>query len=242
MTLILQELPGVRACFFDREQEQARGMAVRRFAGELSPEEEHEILLHNQQIAAEGLSVAQARLAMGIQVHGNNVLEASRPGVYAQTDGLITTTENLAVAVMVADCAALLLADPANRVAAAIHAGWRGAVAGIVQNGIQAMVQAGADPKQVRAWLSPCISAAAFEVGEEVAEQFPRPFVHTGPERPHIDLQGYLRQVLLQCDISPGHIVQDIRCTRNQSDLFHSHRRDSENSGRMLAAISLCGS
>ena len=235
----MQELPAVRACFFDRKQEQAQGVAVRRFAGEHPPEEELAILQHNRMVVADCLSTANAQLAMGKQVHGNQVLEVSRSGIHAQTDGLITTTEGLALAILVADCAAVLLADPVNRVIAAIHAGWRGAVSGIVQNGIQAMIQTGAEAKQVRSWLSPCISTAAFEVGEEVAEKFPLKFVHSGPVRPHIDLQGYLKEVLLQSEIAPGHIFQDSRCTRNQVDLFHSHRRDGESSGRMMAAIVL---
>lgn len=242
MTLILQNLPAVRACFFDREHEQNSGLAVKRFAGHMHTSEQAHTLNNNRKVAAGCLSMANVHLAMGIQVHGNQVKQVSGEGVYPHTDALLTTTEGLAVAVMVADCAALLLADPVNRVVAAIHAGWRGARAGIVHHGLQAMVRAGADPTYVRCWLSPCISTAAFEVGEEVAEQFPRKFVHAGPARPHIDLQGYLLQELLQCNISERHIAHDSRCTRNQAGLFHSHRRDGEKSGRMMAVIALCDS
>eukprot|EP00899_Mesostigma_viride_P020483 jgi/Mesvir1/28436/Mv15859-RA.1 len=128
----------------------------------------------------------------------------SGPGRCGECDGLVTTHENVILCVTGADCGALLLADSHSGVIAACHAGWRGAVAGIVQETLATMATCGARPEHTRVFVAPCISAPSFEVGEEVAEQFPPEFVVRDPRwpRPHVDLKGFMKQKCMEKGIA----------------------------------------
>ncbi len=182
--------------------------------------------------------VDPGRVAQGRQVHGTAVASVREGGVLPDTDGVVTSERNLALAVVVADCAAILVADPEAGVIGAFHAGWRGAVGGIQRVGLRQMEALGGRPRRMRAWISPCLGVGNFEVGEEVAERFPSAFVHrSGYSKPHVDLAGYLIHELADAGIPPQHIQADGRCTVAGSGLFHSYRRDASASGRMMAMI-----
>jgi polyphenol oxidase len=96
-------------------------------------------------------------------------VERSNTGMAGDADGLVTDKPGLAVGVLVADCAALLFADPVNRIVAAVHAGWRGAVDRNYSGSGTEMEKIGAEPDLIHAYVSPCISRDVFEIGEEVA-------------------------------------------------------------------------
>ncbi len=177
-------------------------------------------------------------MAVAVQVHGTKVTWVETNGLYPATDGLITRTAGLTIGIKVADCAAILFSDPINGIVAAVHAGWRGAVGGIHHNAIKMMVEAGANPQDIEAWISPCIGIQAFEVGEEVAVRFPERFVHRdGFEKPHVDLSGFLESDLISAGLNEPNISMDGRCTVEHADLFWSFRREKESAGRMLAMI-----
>lgn len=176
-------------------------------------------------------------LAIVRQVHGTDVIKADQAGILGEADGLITNKPGLSIGILVADCAAVLVCDPKNRVVGAFHAGWRGAAGGIMSNGIQKMKDLGGTEFYV--WLSPCIGLNAFEVGEEVAEQFPSEFVHTkGFDKPHVDLKSFLIGQLQDIGIQRDRIFADSRCTYEDSNFF-SYRRQGRESGRMLGVIGL---
>lgn len=177
-------------------------------------------------------------MAVAKQVHGNKVIWVDRNGLYPDVDGLITRSHGLTLGIKVADCAAILFSDPVNGMIAAVHAGWRGAVNGIHHNAIGMMVEAGSTPQDIVAWISPCIGIAAFEVGEEVAVQFPKQFVHRqGFKKPHVDLGGFLEADLISAGLNPDNLTKDGRCTVDHPDVFWSFRREKESAGRMLAMI-----
>jgi YfiH family protein len=181
--------------------------------------------------------IEHENLAFLNQVHGNEVMYVDRPGLYDDADGLITDVPDLALGILVADCAAILALDPHNGIIGAFHAGWRGACSGIIENGISKMRAMGAD--DIHIWLSPCIGLAAFEVGEEVAAHFSAQFVQrVGYEKPHIDLKGFILQSIRSLQIPEGNIQSDNRCTV-ENEIFHSFRRQKSSSGRMMAFISL---
>ncbi len=176
-------------------------------------------------------------LAIVRQVHGTDVIIAKSPGILGEADGLVTNVEGLAIGILVADCAAVLVCDPVNRIIGAFHAGWRGAVGGIVLKGIRVMQSLGGSEFHV--WMSPCIGLNAFEVGDEVAAQFPTQFVYSeGFEKPHIDLKAFLIQQLQDIGIHRDRILSDSRCTFEDSNLF-SYRRQGKESGRMMGVIGL---
>ena len=178
-------------------------------------------------------------IALAKQVHGKRVEIVSEPGVYKQCDGLVTRLKGLVLGIRVADCAAILLADDNAGIITAIHAGWRGAEAGILPEGLKKMRSLGADPDQISAYVSPCISKARFEVGEEVAQQFPDRFAdRKSYDKPHIDIKGYLLSQLEEFGVKRSRIELSHECTMGDSKFF-SYRRERESAGRMLALIVL---
>ncbi|MGH8957546.1 MAG: polyphenol oxidase family protein [Acidimicrobiia bacterium] len=163
------------------------------------------------------------------QIHGASVLEASGPGHLGNGDALFTRERGLALAVFVADCVGLVV--EANSGVGLAHAGWRGAAAGVVRSLIDRMTAAGLEP--VAAHLSPFIGACCFEVGLEVAAQFPDATAATSAGGVSVDLsKAIASQLPMPLDSGPG-------CTYHDES-FLSHRRMSpevglENVGRMVA-------
>jgi YfiH family protein len=180
------------------------------------------------------------------QVHGDavDVVTRDRPraadAADPKADAVVTDDPSLIVVVRVADCLPLLLASSDGRVVAAVHAGWRGVLSGIVPNAVRGMIELGA--KDIVGAIGPCISGEAFEVGEEVAAEFEKQFkpetlvVLRRPHwpKPHIDLK---RAVFLQLAASGAAGAQVLpNCTYSEPELFFSHRR-SRKTGRMAAVI-----
>lgn len=193
----------------------------------------------NREQLAEIISVPISDIAFANQVHSADVEIVSEGGIYEGIDGFITQTKGLALAIQVADCAAVLFGDAETGTIAAVHAGWRGAAGGIVEKAIQKMVSLNCDPKNIEVFVSPCIATINFEVGEEVAAHFPDRFVdRNNYAKPHIDLKGFIKQQLIDLGILEHHIEINARCTVSDSD-FYSYRREGKASGRMMGIIKL---
>ena len=196
-------------------------------------------VVKNRQLLFAALDLDPKWVAFADQVHSNRVRSVSQGGTYPETDGLVTVIPGLTLAIQVADCAAVLLWDDANGVIGALHAGWRGAAGDIVPRGIEEMVKQGADTAKIKAFVSPCIALRNFEVGPEVAVQFPADFVdEENYRKPHVDLKGFLENQLLEAGLNPSHIEIRPECTIDDEN-FYSYRREGETSGRMMALIQL---
>lgn len=182
-----------------------------------------------------------AWLATAGQVHGSTVRVIDAPRHEPFCDALVTTTPGLLLAIAVADCAPVLLADPQHKVVGACHAGWRGTVRRVVADTVATMTDCGADPVQIRAYVGPCLSREAFEVGPEVAAQFDDALVHhpEGADRPHVDLKAALRRQLEEAGVSDTAIEVSAHCTLQETEDFFSHRASGGNTGRMFGAIVL---
>ena len=191
----------------------------------------------NRDRVCRALGLSTDQLATAEQVHGNDIAVVTTPGHVPNVDALVTTTPNIGLAVVTADCAAVLLADLEADVVAACHAGWRGAVAKIVPRTVQRMHDHGASPARIQAYISPCIGVDAFEVGPEVAAQFNPAFVDSsyGP-KPHVNLKAALQHDLESSGVSASHIQVDTACTVS-SDRFFSYRADGPPTGRMMGII-----
>ncbi len=181
-----------------------------------------------------------------VQVHGPTVHPVEGPGEW-QGDGLLTATPGLLLRVSVADCYPVLLYDPVRRVAGALHAGWRGVVAGILPRALAMMyAHFGCRPEDVRVAVGPGISKVHFQVGPEVVEQFAAAglaFYHPDPGQPGRYLLDLLQAIQAQArmaGVGPEHYWALGRCTYADS-LFFSHRRDQGQTGRMWAVIMLPG-
>jgi hypothetical protein len=162
------------------------------------------------------------------QVHGSEVVEVTGPGMWGEADALFTRFPGIALAVFVADCAGVVVtADGGVGVA---HAGWRGAAAGVVARLVERMEGAGLRPAS--AHLSPSIGPCCYEVGPDVADQFPSAVATTSDGKVSVDLR---RAIATQLPVPVG---EDSGCTFHDES-FLSHRRlghevGAENVGRMV--------
>ena len=164
-----------------------------------------------------------------------------------ETDALVTAEAGVCLMVLSADCVPVLLYDPVGRVAAAVHAGWRGTVARIVVETVEVMKERfGSRPENVLAGIGPSIGKCCFEVDEEVAARFRHLFpegnvVFAGkaPGKFQVDLWEANRQELLAAGLKPEHIEVAGMCTVCHPGRFFSYRRDGKAAGRFGAGIVL---
>lgn len=238
---ILEQSDGVKAWFTLKNK--AYGDKERAIAGlnlGFNTPENKEFVAANRLALLSSLELDPDWVAYADQVHSNRVQVVPEGGTYPSTDGLVTPIPGLTLGIQVADCAAVLLWDTTNRVIGALHAGWRGAAGNIVLKGIERMCEQGAHHHTMKAYVSPCISIANFEVGQEVAEQFPDEFVdYQRYEKPHLDLKGFLRHQLVKTGIPEPNVEVSEQCTIDDAEHFYSYRREGEQSGRMLALIQM---
>ncbi|MBO9554068.1 peptidoglycan editing factor PgeF [Cellulomonas sp.] len=181
---------------------------------------------------------AGAPVAYGRQVHGRAVAVVEAPPAEPpEVDALVSVSPDLAVAVVVADCVPVLLADPVAGVVAAVHAGRRGLVAGVVQATLEAMVGRGAATDRIRAAVGPAIAGASYEVPaelrEEVAAVVPATWSTTSWGTPSLDLPAGVRAILEQEGVR--RVSVSTRDTFTDDDLF-SFRRSSV-TGRFGAVV-----
>jgi YfiH family protein len=217
-----------------RTSERIQGL---HFNGAL-PEEKETVRAHYR-LLAEQQGFDLGAVTWVTQVHGDAVVYATETGHLGSADALYTDRSGIILTVRVADCAAILLADTNAGVVAAVHAGWRGARLQIAAKTISLMKEKGANPQWMQAYVSPCISTASFEVGDEVAAEFPEQYViREGFSKPHVDLKRYVFDQLTRSGIPSGNIEMDDRCTMTDEDLY-SYRREGAVSGRMVGFIGL---
>lgn len=205
-------------------------------------------VLENTARAAAWLELESTNLYCAQQVHGANVLEIlpeTTPHnlVASPADALISARSHTACCVRTADCVPILVGDPNQGCVAAIHAGWRGIVAGVVMRTIEALSEMGSKPDQLLVAIGPHIRSSAFEVSEEVAQTIanvtPRcPVVqrHLGP-LPHVALAECVREQLRMAGVAPEKVDDVGGCTFADSTRFFSYRRQGPASGRHLHAI-----
>ncbi len=184
---------------------------------------------------ASGIS---APLHLVRQVHSARVVHADLTTSVSDEEADGVWTRFGSVGVRVADCAAVLLGDEATGVAIAVHAGWRGVVAGVVREGIEA---AGVSASSLVAAIGPCIGPCCFEVGLDVAEAIADSsrcgvVVRKDKGRAWVDLRLAVRTQLEALGVARVDEVGG--CTRCDAARFHSFRRDGARAGRMLCAIS----
>jgi hypothetical protein len=203
-------------------------------------EESEDTLAVNLAILSSITQTDELNMAITRQVHSAKVAEVNRGGLFEEVDALVSNVPGLLLTIQVADCAAILVGDPVNRVVGAAHAGWRGAAGGILPEMLTKMKSLGADAEYSRAYISPCISLDKFEVGDEVASQFPDRFVDRNSyAKAHVDLKSYLKHQLQDFGMKEDHIEVDASCTMNDKSRFYSYRRDGKKTGRMMALIKL---
>ena len=192
-----------------------------------------ENVLKNRALAMESLSLGGQTLVVLRQVHEADVVvvdEVWDPLDPPEADALVTTNSDFVLGIQTADCVPVLLADPVNGVIGAIHAGWRGALKGVVEATIARMISLGASVDTMVAAIGPCIAQDSYEVGQEVHDMF----VDANPENEcffsdqsfpeaiHFDLPAFVERCLTEDGIEVERLPYD---TYAHEDLFFSCRR-----------------
>jgi YfiH family protein len=205
----------------------------------------------NRRRVAAVFAAEPARLLTCYQIHSTLVRVAEGPwdGERPEGDAIATAARGLVCSVLTADCAPVLLADAQAGVVAAVHAGWKGALDGVVGSAVAAMVALGARPAEITAAIGPCIAQASYEVGLEFLERFTahdpgsaRFFVAGDtPDKRRFDLPGFVLWRLEQAGVGDAEWIGRDTCA--EAEAFFSNRRAFQRGeadyGRLISAIAL---
>lgn len=199
----------------------------------LSGGDDRALVQENRARVAQALGTTLVNLVGLTQVHGIEVATVTSPweaGQGPRADAMVTKTPGIALGVITADCGPILFADPSTRIIGAAHAGWRGAVAGILEATVDAMVALGAERAAIAAVVGPCIRQPSYEVAADLRDAVlahnpddMRFFQPGRPERWMFDLAGYCAARLTQAGV--GSVSVTPGDTAAEADRFFSHRR-----------------
>jgi len=180
------------------------------------------------------------------QVHSGIVVDMNDSAAAndaVEGDAAVTDIKGIVLGVQTADCVPILIADSRGAAVAAIHAGWRGTAARIVEATVARFQEKfSIDPKSLIASIGPHIGVCCYEVGNDVLEGIAKPSVfEQKPEwpKPHLNLAEANRLQLVSAGLADHQIEMSSLCTRCREDLFHSYRRDGKKTGHMLSVIGI---
>jgi YfiH family protein len=247
----LQILTHIHHGFFTREGGVSKGIYASKNCGHGS-NDRRDAVTENRVRVAQKLSAEAEKLVTLYQIHSAEVVEVTEawmPGDAPQADGMVTATPGIALGILTADCAPVLFVDKKARVIGAAHAGWKGAIGGVLEATIEAMIRLGATRGDIAAAIGPCISKDAYEVGPEFRTRFieeeegnSRWFEPSEkPDHFMFDLPGYVSARLEAAGI--GTVVTLGNCTYQDEKRFFSYRRATHRNeidyGRQISAIML---
>jgi polyphenol oxidase len=240
----------VRHGFFTRRGGASSGVFSGLNCGPGSSDQKEAVRINRERVA-EAMGVAPARLMSLHQLHSAEVVVAGEQGwtERPRADGAVTDVPGVALSILTADCAPVLFADAGAGVIGAAHAGWRGALAGILDETVEAMVRLGAKRASIAAVIGPTISQRNYEVGAEFLEAFLAEgqdharFFAGGrvPDRYQFDLPGYALWRLREAGVGTAEWIG--ACTYAEPGRFFSFRRTTHRGepdyGRLISAIAL---
>lgn len=245
---LLTGLPGIRHAFFTRQGGVSKGIYEGLNVGRGSNDAAEDVM-ENRRRAAAWFGATPDALNTCYQIHSAVAVTADEPwcGRLPEGDAVVTDQAGLVCAVLHADCAPVLFADPRAGVVAAAHAGWQGALNGVVEATLAAMEAAGADRARIVAAVGPCIAQPSYEVGLEYHDRFEtkRPgsarFFAPGEsaEKRMFDLPGFVLDRLAEAGVASAEWIGRDTCA--EPDWFFSNRRafrqGEPDYGRLMSAI-----
>jgi purine-nucleoside/S-methyl-5'-thioadenosine phosphorylase / adenosine deaminase len=247
----LASLPGVRHAFFTRHGGVSGGV-YESLNGGVGSGDAAAHVAENRALMAAALGVGRENFLTAYQIHSPDVVTVERPwapDARPHADALVTRVPGIAVGVSTADCGPILFADADARVIGAAHAGWRGALTGVIEATIATMERCGASRDNIVTAAGPMIRQPNYEVGPEFVERFKAEsatnerFFTPSPNSGHamFDLAGYIAARLSAAGIR--HIEDIGRCTYADAETFYSYRRSVHRNeadyGRHINAIAL---
>jgi polyphenol oxidase len=249
---LLSAIPGLRHAFFSREGGVSEGIYASLNGGIGSNDNPAHVAENRRRMAAQ-IRVPPEHFLTVFQVHSPDVAVATEPWDTAarpKADAIVTRTAGLAIAVTAADCGPILLADPKARVIGAAHAGWKGALTGIIESTVDAMEKLGAERGNIVAAIGPLIRQQSYEVGNEFVERFVEADAENAPHflpaaregHAMFDLAGFIRKRLENAGVL---MIDDTGIDTYSDQRFFSYRRSVHRKeadyGRHVHAIVLEG-
>ena len=247
---LLSSIPGLRHAFFTRHGGVSGGV-YESLNGGVGSDDDPANVAENRRRMAEQMGVTPSHFLGVWQIHSPDAVVASGPWESAarpRADALVTRTEGLAIGVTAADCGPILFVDPNARVVGAAHAGWKGALSGILESTVEAMEKLGAERSGIVAAIGPLIRQHSYEVGGEFIERFVEAdaenalFFLPSAREGHamFDLAGFIRMRLENNGVL---MIDDIGIDTYSDDRFYSYRRSVHRKepdyGRHVHAIAL---
>jgi hypothetical protein len=247
---LLAAIPGLRHAFFTRDGGVSGGI-YGGLNGGLGSNDDPKHVAENRRRMAEQMGVAPDRLLSVHQVHSPDAVVANGPWdgpARPRADAIVTRTEGIAIGITAADCGPILLVDPNARVIGAAHAGWKGALTGILESTIETMEKLGAERSGMVAAIGPLIRQHSYEVGGEFVERFIETdaenavFFIPSTREGHsmFDLAGYIRMRLENAGVL---MIDDLGVDTYSDERFYSYRRSVHRKepdyGRHVHAIAL---
>lgn len=208
----------------------------------LNTGDDRDIILKNRHSFFENLGINAKHIAFQGQIHSANVKSVSKGGNYQNTDALFTTVSGIFLSVQTADCIPIFIYSPDQHAIAVIHAGWRGALSGVLKNSLTLFESDKKDNlKNLYVAFGPALQKTCFEIKEDVYSKVPEKFllIHKEENRRYLDLQSCLKTQLTENGVVSENIFINKTCTHCDSERFYSYRRDRNNSGRMMGIIGL---
>ena len=242
---------GVRHGFFTRTGGVSRGVYESLNVG-VGSQDDPAAVAENRARAAAAFGVTPDRLVTVYQIHSAVAVRVDAPfDERPQADAMTTARPGLMCGALSADCAPVLIADAEARIVAAAHAGWRGALSGVVQAAVTAMQAMGAEPSRMVAAVGPCIGPASYEVGLEFLDafsaanpEFERLFAPgVSAQKRMFDLPGFVLDRLAAAGVGAAEWVGRDTCAE-EADFFSNRRavlRGEADYGRLLSAIMIGG-
>lgn len=242
---------GIRHAFFTRKGGVSEGL-YDSLNGGLGSGDQPERVAENRLRMCTALGLEADRLVSLYQVHSAEVVKVEAPFPLDQrpkADAMVTRVPGIALGIATADCGPILFADPENRVVGAAHAGWKGALTGVVGATVAAMEDLGAKRRSIVAVLGPTISQASYEVGPDFVARFcaEAPGMERflgpgrGPDHRQFDLPGFILARLAEAEVGEATALN--LCTYADADRFYSFRRTTHRKepdyGRLISAIAL---
>jgi YfiH family protein len=229
---LLAAIPGLRHAFFTREGGVSGGIYESLNAGLGSQDEPANVAENRRRMAAQ-MHVPPGHFLSAHQIHSPDVVVAEGPWPSPSrphADAIVTRTQGLAIGVTTADCGPVLLVDPTARVIGAVHAGWKGALTGVLESTVAAMEKLGAERSAIVAAIGPLIRQHSYEVGGEFVERFMEAdaenalFFIPSPREGHamFDLAGFIRKRLENTGVL---MIDDIGADTYSDERFFSYRR-----------------
>jgi len=241
---------GVRHAFFTRKGGVSEGIYAGLQCGRGASGDSRENVAKNRAYAARAMGVARESLVSCYQHHSADVVTVTtpwRPGKPPKADAMVCDTPGIALGILTADCAPVLFVDPKAKIIGAAHAGWQGALGGVLEATVEAMIAMGAERQRIQAGIGPCITQPNYQVDEGFRDRFLADnrdnARHFGPDpaegHHRFDLPEYCRATLKAYGVRQSEFCG--ACTYADEERFYSNRRALHKGegdyGRGLSAI-----